>query len=64
VGSDRLKLWKFAAELTTPEIETKIAELERMVCQSHPEVIMLFVKPQSSVGFKGMDKRHLGGGET
>jgi cation diffusion facilitator family transporter len=55
---------EFADELTTPEIETKIAELERMVCQSHPEVITLFVKPQSSVGFKEMDKRYFGDGET
>jgi divalent metal cation (Fe/Co/Zn/Cd) transporter len=43
---------EFADELTTPDIEVKIAELERRVRHLHPTVIPLFVKPQSSGGFK------------
>jgi cation diffusion facilitator family transporter len=37
---------EFADELRTPEIEAKVAELERLVCQSHPEVVTIFVKPR------------------
>ena len=43
---------EFADELRTPDIESKIAELERRVRHLHPTVIALFVKPQSSAGFK------------
>jgi cation diffusion facilitator family transporter len=54
---------EFADELTTPEIEAKVTELERMVCQSYPEVVTLFVKPQTSAGFKETDRRRFGDGE-
>jgi len=43
---------EFADELRTPEIEVKVRELERRVCRLHPEVVALFVKPQSLSGFK------------
>ena len=43
---------EFADELKTTDIELKIAELERRVRHLHPTVIALFVKPQSSGGFK------------
>jgi hypothetical protein len=43
---------EFADELMTPDIELKIAELERRLRHLHPTVIALFVKPQSSGGFK------------
>ena len=43
---------EFADELKTPDIELKIAELERRLRHLHPTVIALFVKPQSSGGFK------------
>jgi cation diffusion facilitator family transporter len=43
---------EFADELRTPEIEAKVSELERRVCQLHPEVVAFFVKPQSPSGFK------------
>jgi divalent metal cation (Fe/Co/Zn/Cd) transporter len=54
---------EFADELTTPEIEAKVTELERMVCQSYPEVVTLFVKPQTSAGFEETDRRRFGDGE-
>jgi len=43
---------EFADELKTPDIELKIVELERRLRHLHPTVIALFVKPQSSGGFK------------
>jgi cation diffusion facilitator family transporter len=43
---------EFADELRTPEIEARVSELERRVCRLHPEVVTLFVKPQSVSGFK------------
>ena len=51
---------EFADELKTPEIELKIAELERRVRHLHPTVIAPFVKPQSSGGFKDAVGRRYG----
>ena len=48
---------EFADELRTSEIETKIVELERRVRHLHPAVIALFVKPQSSGGYKDTIRR-------
>jgi cation diffusion facilitator family transporter len=55
---------EFADELRTPEIEARVTELERLVCQSHPEVVTLFVKPQSSAAFKETDRHRYGNGEV
>jgi cation diffusion facilitator family transporter len=54
---------EFADELRTPEIEAKVTELERRVCRSHPEVVALFVKPQSVTGFKETTGRRFGKSE-
>jgi cation diffusion facilitator family transporter len=54
---------EFADELKTPDIELKIAELERRVRHLHPTVIALFVKPQSSGGFKEAIGRRYGNAE-
>jgi divalent metal cation (Fe/Co/Zn/Cd) transporter len=54
---------EFADELRTPEIEAKVTELERRVCRSHPEVVALFIKPQSVTGFKETTGRRFGGVE-
>jgi cation diffusion facilitator family transporter len=43
---------EFDDELRTSDIEAKVGELERSVCRLHPEVVALFVKPQSLGGFK------------
>jgi cation diffusion facilitator family transporter len=43
---------EFSDDLRTPEIETRIVELERNLRKLHPEVVAVFVKPQSSAGFK------------
>ena len=39
---------EFRDSLETPEIERAISELERDIHAAHPEVIAIFVKPQSS----------------
>jgi cation diffusion facilitator family transporter len=39
---------EFADELKTTDIEIKVIELERRLRRLHPDVIALFVKPQSS----------------
>ena len=51
---------ELAGELTTPDIEAKIAELERRVRRAHPAVIALFIKPQSSAGYKDTMIRRFG----
>jgi cation diffusion facilitator family transporter len=51
---------EFADELRTPEIEAKVRELERSMCRLHPEVVALFVKPQSPSGFKEAIAARLG----
>ncbi len=39
---------EFQDQLTTPEIENAVATIERRICKQHPEVVSIFVKPQSS----------------
>jgi cation diffusion facilitator family transporter len=51
---------EFADELRTPEIEAKVIELERCVRLSHPEVVAVFVKPQSPEGFRESTARRFG----
>ena len=43
---------EFSDELRTPEIEEAVRSLEARIRAKHPEVIALFVKPQSHSGFK------------
>jgi cation diffusion facilitator family transporter len=43
---------EFSDDLHTPDIEAKVAELERCLRKMHPEVFAVFVKPQSSAGFR------------
>jgi divalent metal cation (Fe/Co/Zn/Cd) transporter len=43
---------EFADALRTPEIEARVIELERRVRLSHPQVVAVFVKPQSPEGFR------------
>ena len=52
---------EFADELRTPDIETRIVELERRVRHLYPAVIALFVKPQSSGGYKDTIMRRFEG---
>jgi cation diffusion facilitator family transporter len=51
---------EFSDELRTPEIEARVTELEQRVRQLYPEVVALFVKPQSVAGFKETIGRRFG----
>jgi cation diffusion facilitator family transporter len=42
---------EFADELKTPAIETRVKELEQRLRALHPEVIAVFVKPQTAMGY-------------
>ena len=42
---------EFADHLAVPEVEQRIAEMERSLREKHPEVIAVFVKPQSQQQF-------------
>jgi cation diffusion facilitator family transporter len=42
---------EFDDELRTPEIERRVVLLERLIRQQHPEVVSLFVKPQTRRAF-------------
>jgi cation diffusion facilitator family transporter len=50
---------EFADELTTPEIEAQVTELERKIKAAHPEVSSLFVKPQSAGGYRRARERRM-----
>jgi divalent metal cation (Fe/Co/Zn/Cd) transporter len=39
---------EFKDPLTTPEIERAVSTIEQQIRQAHPEVVSVFVKPQSS----------------
>jgi cation diffusion facilitator family transporter len=39
---------EFQDALTTPDIERAVAAIEGHICKRHPEVVSIFVKPQSS----------------
>ena len=43
---------EFSDELRAPEIEEAVRSLERRVREKHPEVVALFVKPQTRRAFK------------
>lgn len=43
---------EFADELRAPEIEEAVRSLEARIRAKHPEVIALFIKPQSHSGFR------------
>jgi hypothetical protein len=42
---------EFDDEFKTPEIERRVATLEKLIRQQHPEVVSLFVKPQTRRAF-------------
>jgi cation diffusion facilitator family transporter len=48
---------EFADDLHTPELEQAVIGIEKRVRSSHPEVISLFVKPQSCGSYRDMLKR-------
>lgn len=51
---------QFDPALRAAEIETVVAAVERRVRQSHPEVVALFIKPQSHAGFEAAKRSRFG----
>ena len=43
---------EFDDTLRVPEIEAAVIEIERLIRAAHPEVVRLFIKPQSRATFK------------
>ena len=43
---------EFADELRAPQIEDAVINIERKIRAAHPEVVTLFVKPQTAIAFK------------
>jgi hypothetical protein len=43
---------EFSDELRTPQIEEPVRSVEARIRDKYPEVIVLFVKPQSHAGFR------------
>jgi cation diffusion facilitator family transporter len=48
---------EFADRLRTTDIERLVTDIERKVCARHPEVVTLFVKPQTQGGFADGKRR-------
>ena len=55
---------EFDDDLRTPEIEAIVARLERLVRERYPQVVALFVKPQTGRGFEQAQERRFGGGAS
>jgi cation diffusion facilitator family transporter len=54
---------EFSDELRTPQIEAAIIQLEDKIRKQHPEIISLFVKPQTRRTFEKMRAALYGGGD-
>jgi hypothetical protein len=50
----------FADDLRASEIEDKVSEIERKVRAAHPQVVALFVKPQTGKSFRQAVRRRFG----
>jgi divalent metal cation (Fe/Co/Zn/Cd) transporter len=55
---------EFSDELRTPEIEAAVIRLEERIREKHPEVISLFVKPQTRRTFERMRAERFGNTEN
>ncbi|WP_317204909.1 cation diffusion facilitator family transporter [Janthinobacterium sp.] len=51
---------EFADTLRVPEVEAAVAEIERRIRAAHPEVVTLFVKPQTGAAYKETLRRRFG----
>lgn len=51
---------EFADDLRAPQIEDAVINIERKIKAAHPEVVRLFVKPQTAVTFKATVARQIG----
>lgn len=51
---------EFADAMRVPEVEAAVAEIERQIRLAHPEVVTLFIKPQTAAAFKETIRRRFG----
>jgi cation diffusion facilitator family transporter len=51
---------EFKDDLRTPEIEAAVVELERRIREAHPEVVTVFVKPQTPGTYQEIVRRRYG----
>lgn len=51
---------EFADELRAPQIEESVIDIERKIRAAHPEVVTLFIKPQTAATFKDHARRRFG----
>jgi cation diffusion facilitator family transporter len=51
---------EFEDKLQAPEIENGVADLERRLREKHPEITVLFVKPQTEANFERWHKQRYG----
>ena len=49
-----------ADDLRAPEIEQQVIDIEHKVCAAYPEVVALFVKPQTARTFRETVHRRFG----
>ncbi len=54
---------KFNDELRAPEVEQRIYELEARVRAARPEIVAVFVKPQSEQAFRELVRKRFGEGQ-
>lgn len=52
---------EFADSLRVPEVEAAVVEIERQIRAAHPEIVTLFIKPQTAAAFKETVRRRYGG---
>ena len=52
---------EFADSLRVPEVEAAVVEIERQIRAAHPEVVTLFIKPQTAAAFRETVRRRYGG---
>ena len=55
---------EFADAMRAPEIEKEVVNLEHKVRAAHPQIVALFVKPQTEKTFRESRERRLGRGPT
>jgi cation diffusion facilitator family transporter len=48
---------EFADELRAPDIERVVLEIEKSVCKAHPEIVAVFIKPQTPQTYGEVVKR-------
>jgi len=52
---------EFADSMLAPDIEEAVIDLEKLVREANPEVVALFVKPQTAKTYKDQRDKELAG---